>query len=146
MDESGRHQQLWRQLHREVIRGLDEELELLRLRESDLQQSAKEREIVLLEIIEAERASKVAAEAGAGMRGTPAEEPGPGTGNPPSGAAASARAAELLARLSLTDPRIPELESALRACEEELALMRNRKAFRAIDALVRLKRRLMGRE
>jgi hypothetical protein len=144
MDESGRHQEIWRQLHREVIRGLEEELELLRIRESDLQQSAKEREVVLLELIQVERASRLAAGMGAATGGASDEDPGPG--NPPLGAAASARAAELLKRLSLHDPRIPELESALRASEEELARMRNRKVFRAVDALVRLKMRLLGRE
>ena len=144
MGELGRHQELWRQLHREVIRGLEEELDLLRIRESELQQSAKEREVVLLELLQVERASRLAADTGTGTRGAADEEPGPG--NPPSAAAAGARAVELLARLSLTDPRIPELEAALRASEDELALMRNRKAFRAIDALVRLKRRLLGRE
>jgi hypothetical protein len=143
MDESARHQELWRQLHREVIRGHEEELEFLRMRESDLQQSAKEREIVLLELLELERASRPAAEAGGGTGGAPGEEPGPG--NPPR-AAASTRADELLARLSLTDPRIPALESALRACEDELARTRNRKALRAVETLLRLKRRLLGRE
>lgn len=142
MHESERHQELWSQLHREVIRGLEEELELLRIRESDLQQSAKEREIVLLELLEAERTARLAAETAAGTGGAH-EEPMPR--NTPR-AAASARADELLARLSLTDPRIPELESALRACEEELARMRNRKAFRAIAALARLKSRLLGRK
>lgn len=142
MDESGRQQELWRQLHREVIRGLEEEVELLRIRESDLQQSAKEREVVLLELLEAERASTVVTETGGGTGRTADEEHFART--PRVAAAASPRAAELLARLSLTDPRIPELESALRDCEAELARMRNRKAFRAIDALVRIKRHLLG--
>ena len=92
MDESGRHQELWRQLHREVIRGLEEELELLRIRESDLQRLAQEREIVLLELLEVERASRLAAETGTGTGGAPDEQPGPG--DPPRSAAASARAAE----------------------------------------------------
>ena len=145
MREPGRHQDLWRQLHREVIRGLEEEVELLRIRESDLQQSAKEREIVLLELLELERQSKLAAEARAGAAGDRATDEEPGPRNRPWAAAANARADELLSRLSLTDPRIPEMESALRACEEELARMRNRKAIRAVEALVRFKRLLHGR-
>jgi hypothetical protein len=141
MDESGRHQDVWRQLHREVIQGLEEELELLRLRDSDLQQAAHEREVILLELLEAERASRPAAETGVGNGRAPEEQPGPGS--PSRAAAASVRAAELLARLTLTDSRIPELQAALRASEEELARMRNRKAIRAIAALVNLKRRLL---
>lgn len=143
MGASGRHQQAWRQLHREVIHGLEEEVERLRIRDSELQQAAKEREVVLLELLEEERAARRAAEGDAGTVETPDRDSVPG--KPDRGGAASARAVELLARLSLTDARIPELEAALRASEEELAAMRNRKAFRAIDALVKLKRRVLGR-
>lgn len=143
MDESARHQELWRQLHREVIRGHEEELELLRMRESDLQQAAKEREIVLLELLAMERAARMAAEAGAEPRGAPSEGPGPV--DPPRPGTAAARAEALLAQLSLTDPRIPALESALRACEAELTQTRNRKVLRAVAALVSLRSRLLGR-
>jgi hypothetical protein len=38
------------------------------------------------------------------------------------------------------------LETALRACEDELARTRNRKALRAVETLLRLKKRLLGRE
>lgn len=140
--ESARHQDLWRQLHRQVIQGLEEELERLRIRESDLQQSALERELVLLELLEVERLSRLAAEAGAGTPGAP--DKGAGAGSPSRADAAAARAAELRSRLALTDPRIPELESALRA-REELAHLRSRPVIRALYALVKLKRRVLGR-
>ena len=144
MDESGQHQELWRELHREVIRGLEEELERLRMRESDVLQAAQERELVLLQLLEVERASRPPAEAGAGTAATSDGQSRPA--HLPGAASASARGAELLARLSLTDPRMPKLQAALQACEEELARMRNRKAIRAITALVRLKGRLLGRD
>lgn len=144
MAESGRHPELWRQLYREVIRDLEAELERLRARESDLEQSAREREVVLLELIEVERASRPPAATGAATDDPPDETPRSGTR--PRSVPASARAAELLARLSLSDSRIPELESALRARDEELRLMRNRKVFRAVDVLVRLRRRVLGQK
>ncbi len=144
MDESGRHQELWRQLHREVIQGLEAELERLHMRESDVQQAAQERELVLLQLLEVERTSRLTAQAGAGTAASSDGQSGPG--HLPGAASASARGAELLARLSLNDPRMPELQAALQACEEELARMRNRKAIRAIAALVSLKTRLLGRD
>jgi hypothetical protein len=142
MGDAGRHEELWRQLHREVIRELEEEVESLRRREDDICQAAQEREVALLELLEFERTSRAAGGVEACSRD--AVDVAAPVATTPAGATAQTRAADLLARLSLTDARIPELQATLRARDEEIALLKNRKALRAVDALVTLKRRLIG--
>jgi hypothetical protein len=135
MDAPETHEDRWRQLLREVIRDLEEEVERLRIEASDTRQTAQEREMYLLELLDAERASRLPAPSDGAMADAPQQREGGRT------VVASARIAELMRRLS---PRIPELEAALKAREEELAAMRNRRVLRAIDTLVKLKRRVMG--